>query len=50
MAFKRHKMKVFELTNSADSYEAAHHEPPHMDLHCLSATFLNFQYIIISTD
>ena len=26
-----------EFANSVDLDEAAHHEPPHLDLHCLSS-------------
>ena len=33
-------MKIVEFANSVDSAEVAHHEPPHLELHCfLSATF-----------
>ena len=27
--------KIAEFANSADPDEAAHNEPPHLDLHCL---------------
>ena len=29
--------KVSEFANSVDLDEAAHNEPPHLDLHCLSS-------------
>ena len=28
-----------EFANSVDLDEVAHHEPPHLDLHCLPSTF-----------
>ena len=28
-------MKTAEFGNSVDPNEVAHHEPPHLDLHCL---------------
>ena len=31
-------MRIAELTNSVDSDEEAHDEPPHQDLHCLSSS------------
>ena len=33
---KRQIMKIVECVNSIDQDEAAHNEPPHLDLHCLS--------------
>ena len=32
--------KIAELANSIDLDEAAHHEPPHLDLHCLPSSLL----------
>ena len=29
------KMKTIEFADSVDLGEVAHHEPPHLDLHCL---------------
>ena len=33
-------MKIFEFTNGVD--EAAHNEPPHVDLHCLSFSLVYY--------
>ena len=38
-----------EFANSVDLDEVAHHEPPHLDLHCLPSTFLNSKYDIAWT-
>ena len=32
---KEPKMKIIELANRVDQVEAAHNEPPHLDLHSL---------------
>ena len=32
---KAPKLKVIEFANHVDLDEAAHDEPPHLDLHCL---------------
>ena len=29
------EMKIADFANSVDPDEVAHHEPPHLDLHCL---------------
>ena len=31
-------MKIAEFANSVDPDEVAHHEPPHLGLHCLSSS------------
>ena len=31
--------KITEFANRVDLDEVAHHEPPHLDLHCLSSSF-----------
>ena len=31
-------MKIVEFANSVDLDEVAHHEPPHLDLHCLPSS------------
>ena len=38
------KLKFVELANSVDQDEAAHHELPHLDLHCLPSSLLHSQY------
>ena len=30
--------KIAEFANSVDLDEVAHHEPPHLDLHCLPSS------------
>ena len=32
------KTKIIEFENSVDPDEVAHHEPPHLDLHCLPSS------------
>ena len=39
MTIERTPIMNIERKNSLDQDEVAHHEPPHLDLHCLS-----FQY------
>ena len=39
------EMKIAAFANSVDLDEAAQHEPPHLDLHCLSSSFLIFNLI-----
>ena len=34
-----------EFANSVDPDEVAHHEPPHLDLHCLSCSLWIFNVI-----
>ena len=41
--------KITEFANRVDLDEVAHHEPPHLDLHCLSSSFLISQYDIVWT-
>ena len=33
---KTAKLKIVEFANSVDPHEAAHNEPSHLDLHCLT--------------
>ena len=35
LPFEAPKLKIAEFANSVDLNEAAHNEPPHLDLHCL---------------
>ena len=37
--FQLPEMKIAEIANSVDLDEVAHHEPPHLDLHCLPSRF-----------
>ena len=32
------KMKIIEFASSIDPDEVAHHEPPHLELHCLPSS------------
>ena len=36
-------MKKAKFANNVDQDEAAHNEPPHLDLHCLPSKSLNSQ-------
>ena len=44
-------MKIANFANSIDPDEAAHNEPPHLDLHCLSSNLgiFNTEYIELCT-
>ena len=35
---KDEKIKIVEVVDSVEPDEVAHHEPPHLDLHCMSST------------
>ena len=39
------KTKIAEFANSVDLNEVAHHEPPHLDLHCLHSSLKNLNVI-----
>ena len=41
---KMPKTKIIEFANIVDPDEVAHNEPPHLDLQCLSSSFVNSQY------
>ena len=44
-SFTKHqemRIHVINFANGVDSDEAAHNEPPHLDLHCLLSGFLIF--------
>ena len=38
--FQTLEMKIDKFANSVDPDEVAHHEPPHLDLHCLPTVSL----------
>ena len=38
LTLKVPETKIAEFSNSVDLDEAAHNEPPHQDLHCLSSS------------
>ena len=38
LTLKKPKMRITESLNSTDPDEVAHHEPPHLDLHCLPSS------------
>ena len=40
LTLKGTKIKIVELANNVDPDEVAHHEPPHLNLHCLTSTLL----------
>ena len=40
-------MQIVVFANSVDPDEADHHEPAHLDLHCLSSRHRTFNMIIL---
>ena len=42
MLHKTPEMKTVDFENSVDPDDAAHNEPPHQDLHCLSSSLSQY--------